>query len=115
MFKFKTNKGSGIRITWASVVVNLFLAGLKCGVGFLAHSFALIGDGLHSFLDLATDLMALWGLKMSAHPGDEDHHYGHHKFSSLSTLFIASSSLISNSLCLTLDDIWPLTSSSNVI
>ena len=80
---------SGNKITWISVIINIGLGVFKCILGFVAHSSALIGDGLHSLLDLTTDIAALIGLKMSAKPQDEDHLYGHHKFASLTALFIA--------------------------
>lgn len=58
------------------------------------NSKALIADGLHSLVDLSTDLAALVGLKMASKPQDENHPYGHHKFSSLSTLFISATLLL---------------------
>jgi len=76
-------------ITWVGIFINIFLCIFKIVFGFLMHSRALVGDGLHSLLDLSTDLVALFGLKMSAVPEDEKHPYGHYKFSSLSTLFIS--------------------------
>lgn len=79
----------GISVTCLSILLNLFLAGLKGAVGIVAHSWALVGDAFHSVLDLSTDLAALFGLKMATRPEDETHHYGHYKFSSLSLLFIS--------------------------
>lgn len=88
------NKTLGENITWISVFVNVFLSLLKCLLGIFAHSQALIGDGLHSLSDLITDIAALISFKISFKPGDNDHHYGHHKFSSLGALFIAAVLLI---------------------
>ncbi|MBC2593263.1 cation transporter [Ruficoccus amylovorans] len=81
-------KQEGLRITWLSVWMNISLGALKCVVGFFAHSSALIADGLHSLVDLSTDVVALFGLKMAAKPRDDNHPYGHHRFSSLCSLFI---------------------------
>jgi len=80
---------SATGITWLSLAVNVALGVLKCVVGLLAGSAALVADGLHSLTDLATDIAALFGLKMAQRPGDERHPYGHHKFSSLANLSIA--------------------------
>lgn len=84
----------GEKVTWVSVFVNIFLSLVKCALGIFAHSQALIGDGLHSLSDLITDIAALISFKISFKPMDEDHHYGHHKFSSFGALFIAAILLI---------------------
>ncbi|PWU04721.1 MAG: hypothetical protein C5B43_04250 [Verrucomicrobia bacterium] len=85
-----TNKKLGENITWLSVIINIFLSILKCILGIFAHSQALIGDGLHSLSDLITDITALISFKISFKPEDENHHYGHYKFSSLGALFISA-------------------------
>ncbi len=84
----KIDRGEGI--TWISVGVNVCLGAAKCLVGWLGHSTALLADGLHSLLDLSTDLAVIAGLKVSALPSDRDHPYGHQKFSTMGTLFIAT-------------------------
>lgn len=88
------NKKLGEKITWVSILVNIFLSLLKCILGFFAHSQALIGDGLHSLSDLTTDIAALISFKISFKPQDENHHYGHYKFSSMGALFIATILLV---------------------
>ena len=42
----------GMRLTLVGVVVNLGLALTKCTAGFLAHSLALVADGLESAADM---------------------------------------------------------------
>lgn len=88
------NKKLGENITWFSVFINIFLSALKCTLGIFAHSQALIGDGLHSLSDLTTDITALISFKISYKPEDENHHYGHYKFSSLGALVISAILLI---------------------
>lgn len=80
---------SGISVTWLSLILNVVLGLGKCIVGMWVNSKALVADGLHSLVDLSTDLAALFGLKMAAKPRDDSHPYGHHRFASLSTLFIS--------------------------
>lgn len=87
--KVVSSISKGVVVTYASIVTNLILAVVKCFVGVVSHSWALVGDGFHSFLDLSTDFAALFGIKMAAKPEDETHLYGHYKFSSLSLLFIS--------------------------
>ena len=81
-------KQEGLSVTWLSVWMNIALGALKCAIGLMAHSAALLADGLHSLVDLSTDVVALFGLKMAAKPRDDNHPYGHHRFASLSSLFI---------------------------
>jgi cation diffusion facilitator family transporter len=77
-------------VTRRSLALNVVLAVVKTSVGQAAHSQALVADGLHSLADLAGDIAALLGLSIAAKPGDDDHPYGHHKFASLATLFVAA-------------------------
>jgi cation diffusion facilitator family transporter len=82
-------KTRSLRITYVSVWLNIVLGLLKCGVGLWVNSKALLADGLHSLVDLSTDMAAILGLTFAARPADGTHPYGHQKFSSLATLFIA--------------------------
>ncbi len=81
----------GLRVSWLSLVVNIFLIASKLAVGILSGSYAMIADAVHSVVDLASDVAAIFGLKMAAVPRDENHPYGHHKFASLCALLIALS------------------------
>lgn len=78
-----------LNVTYWGLGINLVLGFVKCLTGFLFHSRALIVDGLHSLLDLSTDLAVVFGLKMAEKPQDSNHPYGHHKFASMVNLFIA--------------------------
>jgi len=55
----------------------------------LFHSKVLIADGLHSLVDLSTDMAVLLGLKFAAIPSDRNHPYGHHKLASFAHLVIS--------------------------
>lgn len=82
------NSVDGLRITWIGLWVNLLLGTVKTAAGWALGSMALIADGMHSLLDLLTDIAALLGLSMALRPEDENHHFGHHKFASLAKFFI---------------------------
>ena len=83
-----------LQITILGALSNILLAITKTIVGFVFNSHALIADGLHSLLDLISDGAAYLGLQLGIKPTDEDHHFGHYKFSNLATLLIASVTLI---------------------
>ncbi|MFQ5642071.1 MAG: cation diffusion facilitator family transporter [Thiogranum sp.] len=74
------------KVTLVGSVVDLLLGVAKIVVGWLAHSQALIADGLHSLSDLATDFVVLYAAKHSHREADEDHPYGHGRIETLATV-----------------------------
>lgn len=84
------NRNENLRVTLWGMGINTALGVAKCIAGWFFQSKALIADGLHSILDLSSDLAVLYGLTMARKPRDANHPYGHHKFSSLAGLFIAT-------------------------
>ena len=65
------------RVTVVGACINALLAALKLAFGYLAHSQALIADGLHSLSDLASDFLLLFAAKHATRDADEAHPYGH--------------------------------------
>lgn len=65
------------RVTVVGAWINAALATIKLLFGYLAHSQALIADGLHSLSDLASDFLLLFAAKHATRDADEDHPYGH--------------------------------------
>ena len=81
----------GVAFTRFSIAGNVLLALGKCGAGFAANSQALIADGMHSIVDLGSDIATLVGLSLAAKPQDEDHPYGHHRIVTLITMGVGVS------------------------
>ncbi len=79
--------------TLLSLCVNVVLAAAKLATGVLASSQALVADGIHSLVDIATDVAAFIGLRYADLPKDDDHPYGHHRVSTLAALLISSAVL----------------------
>jgi len=77
------------RITWISLIAHILLGIGKIAAGYFGHSRALMADGLHSLTDLTTDIAVLLGISFASRPPDDTHHYGHHKITSLVSLFIS--------------------------
>lgn len=69
--------------------VDLSLSLLKILFGWLAHSQALIADGLHSFSDLASDLLVIVASKHASKEADKEHPYGHGRFETLAAVVLA--------------------------
>ncbi len=72
--------------TTVGLIGNVLLTVGKLAVGFLAHSAALVADGVHSFADLAGDVGVLIALKAGQRPPDRNHPYGHHNYETLGAL-----------------------------
>lgn len=81
-------KADPMRTTWIGFFLNLTLGLGKTGAGVFLSSKALIADGMHSLLDLLSDIAVLIGLTLAQRPEDAGHHYGHHKYASLAKFFI---------------------------
>ena len=87
-----------------SFFTNSLLAFIKVIIGFIFKSGALIADGVHSFSDLVTDVIAIIGNFISNKPADDKHPYGHGRLEYLTSLIIGTIilllgfSVISNSL-----------------
>ncbi len=76
------------RVTLLGAAVNVFLAFFKILAGWWGQSQAVLADGLHSLSDLATDFLALLGLRYGSAPPDECHPYGHRRIETLSAVVI---------------------------
>ena len=73
-------------VSLVGAAVNLFLAISKIVFGFISQSHALIADGLHSFSDLATDLLVAFAARHSNQDADEEHPYGHARIETAATV-----------------------------
>lgn len=71
------------------IVINIFLAIIKWGIGVYAGSRALIADAVHSASDIAGSFAVYIGLKAAKQPPDEDHPYGHGKAESIAAIIVA--------------------------
>ncbi len=76
-------------VTFVGFVVNLVLSLLKLAAGVLGRSGAMVADAVHSFSDLATDVVVIAFARISAKPSDPGHDYGHGKYETLATIIIS--------------------------
>lgn len=77
------------RVTFVGFVVNLVLSLLKLAAGLIGRSGAMVADAVHSFSDLATDVVVIAFARISAKPRDPGHDYGHGKYETLATIVIS--------------------------
>ncbi len=72
------------RVAALSVASNTLLVVLKLVVGLAIGSVAVISEAVHSGMDLAAAVIALFAVRAAARPADEDHPYGHGKAENIS-------------------------------
>ena len=76
-------------VTLVGSIGNLALLTFKFVAGIVGHSAAMTADAVHSLSDFLTDLIVLVFVRIGARPQDVSHDYGHGKFETLATLFVA--------------------------
>ncbi len=87
-------------VAWLSVISNTVLVILKVAVGLLIGSVSVISEAIHSGVDLLASIIALFAVRTSAKPADQDHPFGHGKFENVSgaiealLIFIAAAWII---------------------
>jgi cation diffusion facilitator family transporter len=69
-----------------SIFASAGMAAAKFAVGIAIGSLALISEALHSSVDVIATVVTWMVVRVSDLPADEEHHYGHGKFESLSAL-----------------------------
>ena len=62
-----------------SIIGNVLLSMGKLAAGFMAHSAAMVSDGIHSASDVFGTLIVMVGVKFSNKASDEEHQYGHER------------------------------------
>jgi cation diffusion facilitator family transporter len=89
----QTKQQAARKSTMVSVVINVVLSSLQIVVGSVAHSSALIADGIHSLSDLLSDFVVLFVNRHSNKEADADHNYGHYRYETAASLFLGLSLL----------------------
>ncbi|HKK99574.1 MAG TPA: cation diffusion facilitator family transporter [Desulfotignum sp.] len=77
------------KITWTGLWSNVGLALIKLVMGIAGSSQAVVADALHSFSDIGSDLVILFGVRYWTAPPDACHPFGHQKIESFVTIFIS--------------------------
>jgi len=74
------------RVAAISVIASAGMAVAKFVVGVVIGSLALVSEALHSSVDVIATVITWLVVRVSDQPADEEHHYGHGKFESVSAL-----------------------------
>ncbi|MBD2518916.1 cation transporter [Nostoc sp. FACHB-973] len=84
------NRAEVRKVLIITLVLNLFVMGLKALVGYWTGSLSLLADALHSVTDSANNVLGLIASKFSSPQPDREHPYGHSKFEAVGALGIAA-------------------------
>jgi len=79
-----------MKVSVNTMLGNIALSAGKFIIGLLAHSGALVSDAVHSASDVVSTLVVMIGLKLSGKEADADHPYGHERFESVCSAFLAA-------------------------
>lgn len=69
--------------------LNWFVALLKLIFGYSINSTSMVADGFHSLADGTSNIIGLFGIRIACQPKDKDHPYGHKKYETYTSIFIA--------------------------
>ena len=78
------------RVTLIGMVLDAVLGVIKVIGGVFFHSQALLVDGIHSFSDVASDLVVLGVMRVSRQKPDQNHPYGHQRIETIGTMVLGS-------------------------
>ncbi len=84
------NRAEVRKVLVITLLLNLFVMGLKASVGWSTHSLSLLADALHSVVDSSGNVMGLFVSRLASPTPDREHPYGHQKFDAIGALGIAS-------------------------
>jgi cation diffusion facilitator family transporter len=73
-----------------TLLLNLFVMGLKAAVGWWTGSLSLLADAMHSVTDSMNNVLGLVTSRLSSPHPDRDHPYGHQKYEAIGALGIAA-------------------------
>ena len=79
---------AGQKAAIVAITANCILTVLNIIVGIISGSYALISEGMHTFSDVVTSVIAFLGFKIGQKPADKDHPIGHGRAEAISGLII---------------------------
>jgi len=86
----KTREKQGLQALKIGLGANVFLAVVKTGFGILAHSPALLADGINSTSDVAYYVVVWLFMRAAGKPPDDEHPYGHRQLESIGALVVGA-------------------------
>ena len=84
--------GLAMRVSCVSIAINVVLSVFKVGAGILAHSGAMISDGVHSASDVRqhAGIVKAAGFTAVSRKSDKEHPYGHERMECVAALLLSA-------------------------
>lgn len=80
----------GMFAVQVGLAANTVLAVLKCSVGIIGHSPALLADGINSTSDVAYGVAMTIFMKLSGKPADHEHPFGHDQLEGVAAVVVGA-------------------------
>ncbi len=81
---------TAMHLSTLSIIVNIVLSLFKLLAGILAHSGAMVSDGIHSASDVFSNFIVMIGVTLSNKQPDHEHPYGHDRFECIASIVLAA-------------------------
>lgn len=85
----KQNEKIVMRVSLYSMIANIALSVLKVLAGLVAHSGAMVSDGIHSASDVFSTVVVVIGYRLAGKESDEKHQYGHERIECVAAVLLA--------------------------
>lgn len=101
------------KFLWLSIATAVATVGIKGVAAWLTNSVGLWSDALESTVNLVAAIVALWAIKLSSKPADDNHDFGHGKAEYMSAavegtlIFIAAAAIIYSAVLRLLHPVQP--------
>lgn len=79
-----------MKVSRASILVNIFLSVFKLAAGIAASSGAMVSDAVHSASDVFSTFIVMAGVKISRKEADKEHPYGHERMECVAAILLAA-------------------------
>ena len=77
-------------VSMVTIVINLLLSVFKLTAGILAHSGAMISDGVHSASDVLSTIVVIVGVNIAGKKSDKEHPYGHDRMECVAAIILSA-------------------------
>lgn len=83
------NQRIAMRISFNTILGNVFLSAFKLFAGFFARSSAMVSDAVHSLSDVLSTLVVIIGVRMAHKKSDNEHPFGHERFECVAAILLS--------------------------
>lgn len=82
-------KNLALLVSRINIFNNIALAISKISIGFVAHSNALLNDGINNAGDVVSSVIAMIGISAASKDSDDQHPYGHERLECVAAILLS--------------------------